>query len=152
MISRKTHLAILIFLVLPLFSGCKELYKFSVIQSGNDILFNIADIETQNIQFMLYDISVAKKGCRESSCVTWELVRSENSTGVSAENIVHLPVKYGQKFSGMETRQAMIPISTGEFVVGATFTVIKDKKIVGSKLVSGSFTIEGSNDNFRLIK
>jgi len=149
---RKIYLPFFIILILSLFSACKELYKFSVVQSGNDILFDIEDIDTKNIQFMLYDISVAKKACNESSCVTWELVRFENATIVSAENVVTLPIIYGQKFSGMEIRQAMKPKSNGEYVVGATFAIIEDNKIVGSKLVSGSFVIEESNNTFRLVE
>ncbi len=82
---------------------------------------------------MIYDISVAKKGCVDSSCITWELVRSKSKTSVLADDIVGLPIKYGKKIANMEIRQPIKSISTGEFVISATFA------------------IEGSNNYFKLI-
>jgi len=150
-VLNKKFLTLPIILILILVGACKALYNFSVLQSGEEILFDIVDADTKSVQFMLYDISVAKKGCKDSSCVTWELVRMADKTKATSDNKIKLPIKYGQIFSNMEIRQSAKPLSTGDYVVGATFAIIKHNKIVGSKIVSGSFKISTANSHFKLL-
>ena len=152
---RKNLLFINLFLitVLALISACKQLNEFVVAQSENDILFTVEDVEAGKEQLMLYDISVAKKKCTDSSCVVWEIVRSAEKTHITPENIVDSTIKYGQQFANMEIRQAAKSLTAGEYVVGATFAVISDNKIVGSKLMSGSFKIRTDRgSNIKLVR
>ena len=139
-------------LVFLLVSGCNQLDEFSIAQSGNDILFSINNIDPKKDHLMLYDISVARKNCTGFSCVVWELVRFAKKTNIEPENIISLPIKYGQELANMEVRQSVKSLTTGEYVVGATLVIIHDKQIIGSKLVSGSFKISTDGNSTKLVE
>lgn len=148
------HLIYLFFaLTLALFSACNELYEFTVTQSGKDILFTLKDVDLGRDRLMLYDISVANKKCTEPSCVAWELVRhveDADTTKINSENTVSATIKYGQEFANMEIRHPAAPLTAGSYVIGATFAVIRNNKIVATKLVSGSFKLAVEDNNIVL--
>lgn len=128
-------------------SACVLVNKFDkmeTIVNGNDVAFTLPekDLMDKDVKYMLLNIGVGLDECVKDCVGGWEMVRPVGSnTELVTENYVVFPIKYGVTLPNMQTRE-FHKLKPGNYVVSASFSVIKNGQVKTDKKVVGIFTIQ----------
>lgn len=145
----KNHIitTLFLFIIVSLATGCQKFSNVKIEQEDNKLAFNFSDMgESNNSQYILYDIAVSRNDCPAENCVYWEIVRKQAYFD-SLEYPLHInTIVYGSKPDAMVTTTVAKALSSGEYSVAASLGVVENDKFVKSLKVFQKFKLTFINN------
>ena len=123
-------------------SGCQKFYKVETTQINGELFFDSSAIDKKcdgKVFISSFGIEYIGKEVRQ---VAWDIAVKTRITG--DEIAIKFPIKYGEKFSDIETRVAPIKILPGEYRISSTVACYSGDELIPLTLF-GKYTIDSGS-------
>ena len=133
---------LILFILLLSFSGCQKFYKVETTQVDGQLYFNSSVVDKKcdgKVFISSFGIEYIGKIVRQ---VAWDIAVKTRITG--NETAIKFPIKYGDKFDGIETRVAPIKILPGEYRISSTIACYSGEELIPLTLF-GKYTINSDS-------
>lgn len=128
-------------------TGCHKFSTIKIEQKDKHLAFNFSEIgETKNSQYILYDIAVSRNNCTAENCVYWEIVRDQAYFDSFQYSLHSNTILYGSKPDAMKVTTPPKPLSSGEYSVAASVSIMENYKLMKSVKIFQNFKLTISNN------
>ena len=130
---------LIIFVIFLSISGCQKFYQVETTQVDGQLFFDSSVIDKKcdgKVFVSSFGIEYIGKDARQ---VAWDIAVKTRIIG--NELAIKFPIKYGEKFSDIETRVAPMKILPGEYRISSTIACYSGEELIPLTLF-GKYTID----------